>query len=169
MRRWGCWAAAAVLALAGACGGDESEDESETTSTGTEPATVEQYAAIVAEHAPDLLEVLEGAKGCLEGYEYPCDGAAAITVYRVTLQASLLGRELRAGEPPAEVEDLVERTLAAAEAAELHAQVFTDGNCGPQPGIDVSPAPSCADTAQFAFLANRELEAAVLAWEPPSS
>jgi hypothetical protein len=163
--RWGSWAVAVVVALGGACGSDGDQTERETTSTASGPATVEQYAAIISDHSPELLEVIDTANGCLEGYEFPCDGAQAITVYRVTLQASLLARDLRTGEMPADIEALVERTLAATEAAQLQAQAFDDGNCGPQPGVEASPAASCSETAQFARLANEELKAALLAWE----
>jgi hypothetical protein len=164
MRRWGCWAVAGFVAVGAACGGDD--DQASTTTTAGEPATAQQYASIVSEHSPDLVEVIDGANGCLDGYRYPCDGGSAITVYRVSLQASLLASGLRAGEPPAEIEELLERTMAATEAAQHHADAFDAGNCGPQPGVEADPAASCVDTARYALLANNELKAALLAWEP---
>jgi hypothetical protein len=170
MRGGRCWAVAVALALVGACGGsgDDTGRES-TTSTPTGPASIEQYAAIVSEHSPELLEVIDAASGCLDGYVFPCEGGAAISVYRVGLQASLLSSKFGAGEAvPEEIEALVERTMAAAEAAQAHSEVFTAGNCGPQPGDDTSPADTCAEAARNALLANSEIQAALLAWEPHS-
>ena len=184
MRRWGLWLVAAVVALAAACSDEDGASSSTATEregtgpTTTATASVEQYASIVSKHSAEMLDAIDIAEECLGAYQFPCDAGPAITVSRVALQASTLALELGLadndsssnvlyiGAVPKELEDLVERTMAAAESAQLHGEAFNDQNCGAQPGDDVNPADSCVETAQFSSLANNELKAALLAWEP---
>jgi hypothetical protein len=156
-----------LLGLLAACSADGEGTSSTTTSAATAPVTAEELAAIVAARGAELSDVIDAARVCLDGYQFPCTGEAAINVYRVSLQASLLAGDLRPGDTvPAEIEELLERTMAATEAALAHAEAFSDGNCGPQPGDSREPAESCATTAQNALLANNELKAVLDAWAP---
>jgi hypothetical protein len=64
----------------------------------SETATIGQYASIVAEARPDLLELIERARPCAINLGGDCDIAAAISLSRAGLQAQSLVITLRSAD-----------------------------------------------------------------------
>ncbi len=175
MRKRAAVVGAAVLFLTSACadGGDASQQEGQTAppaaAAAPDAASVSQWASLVAPHAREWHDQVDTVEedcrrpatvvACHLGYMTLSLQAETIAVV-LTGVSSNPGHSDYLGEPPAEIDRLVERTIEAAEDVEPAYEAYADTGCG-------DPyAEECRAEAFAMRIAVGDLTSAYDAWAP---
>lgn len=135
-------------------------DEPPTTTT----ATVEQYASVVAEEKADLEEYIANVEECSLGGWEADSLLCPLTPLTLSAQASTLAvrfsdearDDLRLDPPPAEIEDLVQRTREASQKVVETADIVNE----------CSTYEECEAEWFDLQLATSELQGVIDAWTP---
>jgi hypothetical protein len=159
-------AALAVLFLAGCSGGGDAR-ALQPPSPAVKQATVRQYASVIAQHGVPVQETSAEQRSCLPGdrSDFGCGArwlTLAFQVQTLSIRMRIVtdpSREEWLGEPPAEIADLVDRTMSAVLDAGAVGEDYVNavGKCSDA---------ACAPHDLALMDAVRRLTSELDAWQP---